>query len=72
MGHSAMGPHPVQDFVSFRSVFSMDSRVLILLLMSVIFASAFARILALVVAGDTRSANNSPISLSEKPSSFAR
>ena len=50
----------------------MDSRLLILLRMSAIFDLALARIPALVVVGDTRSDNNSPISLREKPNSFAR
>jgi hypothetical protein len=70
--HTVIGPHPVQDFVSFRNVFSMDSRLLILIRISAIFDLALARIPALVVVGDTRSDNNFPISLREKPNSFAR
>src|SRR5260370_7217426 len=72
MGHSVIGPHPVQDFVSFRSVFSMDSRLLILLRISAIFDLALVRITALVVVGNTRSDNNSPISSRKKPSSLSR
>jgi len=69
MGHSATGAHPSQTLVSFRRVFFMDSRLLILASMSAILASARVRISALVVRRDTRSDNSSPISVSENPSS---
>lgn len=68
--HCATGTHPSQTLVSFRSVFFIDSRLLIFASMSAILASALARISALVVRRDTRSDKSSAISASEKPSSW--
>lgn len=69
MGHSEIGPHLSQVFASLRKVIFMDSRLLIFVSMSAIFASARLRTSVLFAFGDTRSDNSPRISASENPSS---
>src|SRR5258708_19575724 len=69
IGHSTSGAHPSQTLVSLRSVFFIDSRLLIFPSMSAILTSARAGISPLVVLRDTRSDSSSPTSSTTNPNS---